>query len=54
MTVLGMPTSMFLVFAATLLAGSLGAIHYVVLHVIMDEPVIEKIRQEPARGGGRG
>jgi hypothetical protein len=38
MTVLGMPLSMFLVFAATLLAGSLGAIHYLVVHVLMGRP----------------
>jgi hypothetical protein len=36
--VLGMPTEMFLVFAATILAGSLGAIHYVIVHVILKRP----------------
>ena len=35
MTVLGLPLSMFLVFVATVIAGSLGAIHYVIVHVIM-------------------
>lgn len=35
MTVFGLPLSMFLVFVATVLAGSLGAIHYVIVHVIM-------------------
>jgi hypothetical protein len=35
MTILGLPLSMFLVFVATVLAGSLGAIHYVIVHVIM-------------------
>lgn len=43
MTVLGMPTSMFLVFVATILAGSLGAIHYVVVHVLLGKPVNERI-----------
>lgn len=43
MTVVGMPTSMFLVFVATILAGSMGAIHYVVVHVILGKPVNERI-----------
>lgn len=43
MTVFGMPTSMFLVFVATILAGSMGAIHYVVAHVILGKPVNERI-----------
>lgn len=43
MTVFGMPTSMFLVFVATILAGSMGAIHYVVVHVILGKPVNERI-----------
>lgn len=42
MTILGMPTSMFLVFAATVLAGSLGAIHYVIVHVILDRPFADE------------
>lgn len=49
MTVLGMPTEMFLVFVATLVAGSLGAVHYVIVHVIMGKPVAENIREEPVR-----
>jgi hypothetical protein len=47
MSVLGMPTDMFIVFVLTLLAGSIGAIHYTVVHVIMGRPVDETIR-----GGG--
>ena len=43
MTVFGMPTSMFMVFVATLLAGSIGAIHYVVVHIILGKPVHEGI-----------
>lgn len=43
MTVFGMPTSMFLVFVATILVGSMGAIHYVVVHVILGKPVDERI-----------
>ncbi|RZV06457.1 hypothetical protein BDK88_3456 [Natrinema hispanicum] len=39
MTVIGMPVSMFIVFVATLVAGSLGAIHYVVVHVLLGRPV---------------
>ena len=38
MTILGLPLSMFLVFVATILAGSLGAIHFVVVHVVMGRP----------------
>lgn len=38
MTVLGLPLSMFLVFAATILAGSLGAIHFTVVHLLMKRP----------------
>lgn len=41
MTTLGMPTSMFLVFVATILAGSAGAIHYVIWHVILGKPFAE-------------
>lgn len=47
MPMLGMPTSMFLVFVATLIAGSLGALHYVVVHVLMGTPVDETIRTSP-------
>ena len=39
MTIFGMPESMFLVFIATILAGSLGAIHYVFVHVVLGKPV---------------
>ncbi len=42
--IFGMPTAMFLIFVATLVAGCLGAIHYVVVHVIMGRPVEEYIR----------
>lgn len=38
MTTFGMPTSMFLVFVATILAGSLGALHYLVVHIILRKP----------------
>lgn len=37
MTVLGLPLPTFLVFVATFVAGSLGAIHYVVVHVLRGE-----------------
>ena len=43
--ILGLPTAMFLIFVATLVAGCLGAIHYVTVHVIMGRPVEEYIRQ---------
>lgn len=56
MPILGMPTDMFVVFVATLLAGSLGAIHFVVVHVVMGKPVAENIREESSAGldGGDG
>jgi hypothetical protein len=54
MSVLGMPTSMFLVFVATILAGSLGAIHFVVVHVLMGKPVAENIRESPGGAGSSG
>jgi hypothetical protein len=47
MTILGMPTAMFLVFVATLIAGSIGAIHYTVVHVVMGKPFKETIRENP-------
>lgn len=43
MTILGMPDTMFLVFVATLLAGGLGAIHYVLVHVVLGKPVNEQV-----------
>ncbi|QFU84553.1 hypothetical protein GCU68_18715 (plasmid) [Natronorubrum aibiense] len=45
MTMLGMPESMFLVFLATLVAGSLGAIHYVVAHMILGRPINEVAKE---------
>jgi len=54
MSILGMPTGMFLVFVATLIAGSLGALHYLIVHIIMGEPIAENIREESgseANGG---
>ncbi|WP_306060008.1 hypothetical protein [Natronococcus wangiae] len=54
MSVLGMPVEMFLVFAATLTAGSLGAIHFLIVHVVMGRPIDEHIREEsPADRGGK-
>lgn len=47
MAVLGMPAEMFLVFVATLVAGSIGATHYVIVHIVMGKPVAEHIREEP-------
>jgi hypothetical protein len=54
MTVLGMPLSMFLVFAATVLAGSLGAIHYTVVHIILGRPFEDEGERRQVRDpGGR-
>lgn len=38
-----MPTSMFLVFVATILVGSIGVIHYVIVHMILGKPMNERI-----------
>lgn len=54
MSVLGMPMEMFLVFLATLVAGSLGAAHFVIVHVIMGKPVTENIREEQPTGSAGG
>jgi hypothetical protein len=48
MPILGMPVGMFLVFVATVVVGSLGAAHYVIVHVVMGEPVDEYIRENPS------
>jgi len=59
MTVLGMPLSMFLVFVATVLAGSLGAIHYVIFHMILKRPFADEghpleVRTASGRASGEG
>lgn len=41
MPTLGLPTPMFVIFVATVLAGSLGAIHYVIVHMVMGRPFAE-------------
>ena len=50
MTPLGLPPAMFWIFVAVVLAGSLGAIHYVLAHVLGDRPFAEG----PPRGLGGG
>ena len=37
MTVLGLPVATFVVFVATVVAGSIGATHYVLVHVVKGE-----------------
>ena len=39
MTILGMPDPTFMVFVVTILAGSIGAIHYVLTYVILGRPI---------------
>ena len=41
MTTLGLPSPMFAVFVATVAAGSLGAVHYLVAHVLLKRPFQE-------------
>lgn len=63
---LGLPSPMFVVFLLVILAGSLGAIHYLIVHVLLrrpfgDEPVDtssgidrgERRAAESAGGGAR-
>ncbi|MFC6961774.1 hypothetical protein [Halocatena marina] len=38
MPIFGLPTVTFVMAVATILAGSLGAIHYVVVHKFMEKP----------------
>lgn len=41
MTVFGLPLATFAVFVATVLAGSIAATHYVLVHVLMGRPFEE-------------
>ena len=52
MPVLGMPLDMFLVFTVTLIAGSLGALHFVVVHLIIGKPVDESGLEENVNSRG--
>ena len=69
MTVLGLPLAMFLVFVATILAGSIGALHYLIVHRLMGRPfhradgdgercagsaARDRIPPEPLHRGGDG
>lgn len=47
-----MPNSMALVFVATILAGSLGAIHFVVVHMIMGRPFADEDDRIEVRSAG--
>lgn len=50
MTILGLPTEMFLVFVLTFFAGTIGAAHYLVVHVLMNKPVDESGLQNTIAG----
>ena len=50
MTVLGMPEPMFIVFVATIFAGSLGGIHYVFVHVLLGKPVNDTTQDRTVEG----
>ena len=52
MTVLGLPLSMFLVFVATVLAGSLGAIHYTIFHLILGRRFPDEVAPIPTHDPG--
>ena len=49
MTILGLPTSMFLIFALTIVAGSLGAIHYTIMHIILKRPFGDEAMKQERR-----
>lgn len=51
MVVLGMPAAMFFVFAVTLIAGSMAAIHYTIVHVLLGKPVDESSSASAMREG---
>ncbi len=58
MSVFGLPAGMTWVFIATVVAGSLGAVHYLVWHVVLANPVEERpplpLPGEVAAGGDEG
>ena len=59
MTVFGLPGPMFWVFVATIVAGSLGAAHFLIVHVAMGRPVVETPppgfeKRDGDEGGGEG
>lgn len=41
MTLFGLPQPMLLVFVATIVAGSIGAVHYLIVHVWLGRPFEE-------------
>ncbi|MFO7260674.1 MAG: hypothetical protein DIU52_005940 [bacterium] len=64
---LGLPLPMFLVFAIVILGGSLGLIHYLIVHVLLRRPFGDEVpgtlprfairgerpTTEPSEGGSR-
>jgi len=64
---LGLPLPMFLVFVIVILAGSLGLIHYLIVHVLLRRPFGDELpgarpgiairgdrpAGEPSEGGSR-
>jgi hypothetical protein len=56
MTALGLPGPMFWIFVATIVAGSLGAIHFLIVHVALGRPVVETPPPglDPGGGGDSG
>ncbi|MBT8405236.1 MAG: hypothetical protein KJP18_15335 [Gemmatimonadetes bacterium] len=51
MTAFGLPGPMFWVFVATIVAGSLGALHFLIVHVALGRPVVETLPPALAREG---
>jgi len=50
--ILGLPPEMALVFLATIFAGSLGAIHYLIFHIILRHPFPDELEPVPFTQAG--
>jgi hypothetical protein len=46
LAILGLPVDMFVVFITTIIVGSIGAVHYLVVHVIGGKPFAEINQQD--------
>ncbi|WP_217493263.1 hypothetical protein [Haladaptatus sp. W1] len=46
LAILGLPVDMFVVFIATIIVGSIGAIHYLIVHVLGGKPFEEIDHQD--------
>lgn len=49
MVSIGMPLEMVLVFLATIVAGCMGAVHYIIVHVIGGKPFKDELEGQDAQ-----